>query len=529
MPVDYIAPDIRAPGVGVGAAGNTPVRATRMQNIQRLIKLLRAEHPCIRIADPAEPEVLLTIRAATDELGLRRYCWSLPCGLYDDGIKGSPAEADTNSPRDALLHLSRLPGRLCAVMLDLSGHLRPGEPESAVVRRLLRELIFRFESSGSYLILLDAGDTLPPEVQQIATPFEVAPPEEKKLDQIVRSTVRELNDRYQIRAQVDAATLRAIVRNLKGLTARQARRVVAEAVLDDRALDAKDVGVVLEAKRRLLADQGLLEFVDVPVSLESIGGLKHLKAWLARRRDALSERAVEFGIRPPRGVLMLGVQGAGKSLSAKAVATAWQRPLLRMDVGSLFDKYIGETERKLRETLRQAERMAPIVLWIDEIEKAFASAAAQSNDGGVSRRMFATLLTWMQDHNAPVFLIATANDIEALPPELLRKGRFDEIFFIDLPAIDARHQIISIHLKKRNRDPKQFDLDALAEATAGYSGAEIEQAIVAALIDAFSGKQELTTHHVLAAVRASPPLSVTMSEKIERLRAWARGRCVPAD
>jgi len=223
------------------------------------------------------------------------------------------------------------------------------------------------------------------------------------------------------------------------------------------------------------------------------------------------------------------VQGAGKSLAAKAVATAWQRPLLRMDVGNLYDKYIGETERRLREALRQAEQMAPIVLWIDEIEKAFASAAAQSSDGGLSKRMFGALLTWMQEHRAPVFLIATANDIEALPPELLRKGRFDEIFFVDLPDLDARAQIFAIHLKKRKRDPKQFDVALLAQESEGFSGAEIEQSVISALHDAFAAKQELKTEHILNALKNSPPLSVTMSEKVAELREWAQGRCVPAD
>src|SRR4029077_1905948 len=225
---------------------------------------------------------------------------------------------------------------------------------------------------------------------------------------------------------------------------------------------------------------------------------------------------------------MLGVQGAGKSLAAKAIATAWKRPLLRMDVGALYDKYIGESERRLRDALKQAERMAPIILWIDEIEKAFASAASQSSDGGLSKRMFGTLLTWMQERTAPVFLMATANDIEALPPELLRKGRFDEIFFVDLPGLEARSAIIEIHLKKRRRDPKRFDVAALAVASDGFSGAEIEQAIVSAMHEAFAAKSELATEHLLSAVKTSPPLSVTMAEKVQELRNWAQGRCVSA-
>ena len=273
----------------------------------------------------------------------------------------------------------------------------------------------------------------------------------------------------------------------------------------------------------------MLEYIESPVSLDEIGGLRRLKFWLEQRRSALTNAAQQFGLQPPRGILMLGIQGTGKSLSAKAVATAWKWPLLRMDVGSLYDRYVGESERKLRESLRQAERMSPLVLWIDEIEKALASSANTSTDGGLSRRMFGQMLTWMQEHKAPVFVIATANDIEALPPELLRKGRFDEIFFVDLPDRDARQQIFAIHLRKRKRDPKSFDLGKLADASAGFSGAEIEQAVVSALHSAFSAEKQLSTEHLVETMSASPPLSVTMAERVQALRQWASGRCVPAD
>jgi len=281
-------------------------------------------------------------------------------------------------------------------------------------------------------------------------------------------------------------------------------------------------------KRQALHSGSLLEYIETPASVNEIGGLQRLKQWLEQRRCALTDEAGAFGITAPRGILMLGVQGTGKSLCAKAVAAAWQQPLLRLDPSVLYDRYVGESEKRLRDALHQAEAMAPIVLWIDEIEKGFASAAAQSIDGGLSQRMFGTLLTWMQEHTAPVFLVATANDIEALPPELLRKGRFDEIFFIDLPTAEVRQQIFAIHLKKRKRDPQKFDLDALAKASEGYSGAEIEQAIVSGLYDAFTAKKVLDTDTIVHALRASPPLSVIMAERVEALRAWAKNRCVPA-
>jgi SpoVK/Ycf46/Vps4 family AAA+-type ATPase len=247
------------------------------------------------------------------------------------------------------------------------------------------------------------------------------------------------------------------------------------------------------------------------------------------RHGGFSAEARKFGLDPPRGILLLGVQGCGKSLCAKVVASAWRMPLLRMDPGVLYQKYIGESEARLREALRQAESMSPVVLWIDEIEKAFASASADSADGGLSQRMFGTLLTWMQEHEAPVFVVAAANDIEALPPELLRKGRFDEIFFVDLPAAEVREQIFAIHLRKRARDPSQFDLRALAEVSDGYSGSEIEQGVIAGLHQAYADKAELDTERLVAAIQGSPPLSMTMAESVAALRQWAQGRCVPAD
>ncbi len=320
-----------------------------------------------------------------------------------------------------------------------------------------------------------------------------------------------------------------MIRNLRGLSRRQVRQVVLDAVTDDRRLDASDLNHMLAAKRQFLTGDGMLEYVETPAHIGEIGGMNNLKAWLARRSDALSEAATSFGLTPPRGIFMLGVQGSGKSLAAKAVATAWSRPLLRMDPSLLFDRFIGESERRLHSALAQAEAMAPIVLWIDEIEKGFASAASQSVDGGLSKRMFGTLLTWMQERTAPVFLIATANDIESLPPELLRKGRFDEIFFVDLPKLEARAAIFHIHLTKRKRNPDTFDLAALAAASDGYSGAEIEQAVISGLFEAFSAKTDLTTEILITTLRNSPPLSVTMAERINDLRAWSQGRCVPAD
>jgi hypothetical protein len=497
-----------------------------MSDLDHINRLITARHPCLAVSTFEEGYALGLLRQIAVERGWDLWLWSITRGVSDGLLADSPPVLNTEHPAAALYHFAKQQPHRPAIFVttDLADHLKDGR-----TLRLLREAVERFERTGSTLVLIDHMEELPPVIGALATRVEIGFPEEPELESIVKETLRGVNQETKIEVQLSRRELQTIVRNLRGLSRRQARQVVLDSVCDDRRFDASDLEIVLARKRRVVGSTGPLEFVQAPVSLDEVGGLKRLKHWLAQRRDCLTDEAAAFGISPPRGVLMLGVQGAGKSLSAKAVATAWQRPLLRLDAGSLYEKFIGESERHLREALHQAEMMAPVVLWVDEIEKGFASAASHSADGGLSKRMFGALLTWMQEHKAPVFLVATANDIEALPPELLRKGRFDEIFFVDLPALEARQTIFDIHLRKRKRDPAKFDLAALAEASEGYSGAEIEQAILGALHDAYAGKKDLTTQHVLAALKNSPPLSVTMAEKVAQLRDWAQGRCVPAE
>jgi len=490
----------------------------------RLEHLIRARHPCVTIVTYEEDYALEMVHKAADRLGRALWVWSVIDGVHDGFRSDGLPIADTQHPAAALYHYAMNENRSVCVMLDLAGHL--SEPRTL---RALRELISRFRKTGGSLIMIESRDDLPAVVSSQTTRFEISLPDERELEQITINTLRQFNREQPIEVDITRRELQMMIRNLRGLTRRQAEQVILDAVAEDRRFHADDVNTVLARKRQMIHRGGLLEYIETPVDLSQIGGLRRLKHWLKQRQDALTDEATSFGLRAPRGVLMLGVQGAGKSLCAKAIATAWERPLLRMDVGALYDRYIGESERRLRDALSQAEMMAPIILWIDEIEKAFASAASRSTDGGLSQRMFGSLLTWMQEHQAPVFLVATANDIEALPPELLRKGRFDEIFFVDLPSEATRREILAIHLEKRGRDPQRFDLDALTEASEGYSGAEIEQAIISALHDAFAAKVELDTDLVKGALEASPPLSVTMAESVEALRRWAYGRCVPAD
>jgi AAA+ superfamily predicted ATPase len=494
-------------------------------DVQRLQQLFVSQHPCLSIHTVEEDDALQILRTMSVEAGVDMWQWTSSAGLSDGLLSNSTPVADTTAAVAALYKLTTLTQPAVIVLMDIGGHLKDER-----VLRMLRDLIRKCSGEGKWMVaLVDAGNELPPAIRAVSTPFDLSLPDEVELEHVVKSVLRQRSSMVPIHVDIDRRGFQTIIRNLRGLTARQARQVILDTITPDDSFEISVVNKVLAEKRKQFQSVGLLEYVESPVDLGEIGGLNKLKEWLRVRRDVLGDEAAKFGISAPRGVLMLGMQGAGKSLSAKAVATSWQRPLLRMDVGALYDKYIGESEHRLRDALRQAEMMSPIILWIDEIEKGFASAASQSTDGGLSKRMFGSLLTWMQEHKAPVFLVATANDIEALPPELLRKGRFDEIFFVDLPRLEARRQILSIHLAKRKRDPETFDLDTLAEMSDGFSGAEIEQAVIAAMCLAFSARAELATAHLASVIKESPPLSVTMAERIAELRQWAAGRCVSAD
>lgn len=491
----------------------------------KLRSLLKARHACVRVVTDDEPDALLAALDSAHQEKLPSYLWTTLDGLREAALQDAPAVSNTVPAEAALYHLLRnVSGEHAAIVLDLAEHL-----ENAKVLRAWRELVQRYRSMGGVLIMIDHRESVPEVVASHSTVLRPRSLTDDEVQGVIRSAVREVDRDHKVEAKITNRMHESLVRHLRGLSKRQVRQIVLEIVCDDFKLDESDLEKALQAKRRILQNDGVLEHVDAPTSLGQIGGMNALKAWLAARAQSFSRDAEAFGLQPPRGILLLGVQGAGKSLAAKAIATAWQRPLLRLDPGTLYDRYVGESERRLRSALSQADGMAPIVLWIDEIEKGFASAASQSTDGGLSQRMFGTLLTWMQEHRSAVFLVATANNIDALPPELLRKGRFDEIFFVDLPNEEARRQIFAAHFQSRRRDPAAFDLAALSSLSVGFSGAEIEQAIVASLHEAFAARREPTTQDLCRVLENSPPLSRTMREKMDALRAWARGRCVPAD
>ncbi len=490
--------------------------------------LIKSRNPLISIETIDEERAVALVRQVAFQQTHRvLYEWSLTAGLtvLHSETQTSPS-VPGGKPLAALQHILGLDTEKAVFLFRDLGPFA----KDAQVHRTIRDLIAKFAETQSTLILVDALP-VPDELMRFAVRYEIGWPTAEELEAVVKQTYHQLRkESYDhITARMNRAEMDQLVQALRGLTTAQAARVVASAIFDDNELNADDLPRIIESKRTLLGSSGCLESIAADFSADDIGGLDNLKAWLKQRRGGFTPEAAKFGLEPPRGVLMLGIPGCGKSLCAKVVAADWTMPLLRLDPGVLFQKFIGESESQLRQALRQAEAMAPVILWIDEIEKAFASASAASADGGLSKRMFGTLLSWMQDHRHPIFIIATANDISALPPELMRKGRFDEVFFVDLPKAEDRAGILEIHLRRRKRDPAQFDLKRVSEACDGFSGSELEQVVVSALFAAFSEKSELQDKHLLQEIQKTRPLSVLNREKILDLRTWAANRCVPAD
>jgi len=453
--------------------------------------------------------------------------WPLFVWTVADGLKRVPRTdvvTQTYEFQDALRHIDKTPQNGVYMLIDAQPYF-----EDPVNVRLVKEIAQEYHKTARTLIFIGARLDLPADLSRMSARFNLPLPDVAEIRGIFKEEAQ-LWQRTEGRGPLkgDQQAVELIVQYLAGMCEEDARRLVREAVRDDGLINFDDVQRVLKFKRDSLGQGGLLEFEMDSGNMTDIGGLGGLKRWLDRRRIAFTGDAAKLGVDPPKGVLLLGVQGAGKSLAAKAIAGSWNVPLMRLDFAVLYNKFHGESERNLREALKQAEAMAPCVLWIDEIEKGLASDGGES-DGGVSRRMLGTVLTWMAERTAKVFLVATANDVMQLPPELLRKGRMDEIFFVDLPDVATRADIFRIHLKKRKLDPAKFDLAQLAVAADGFSGAEIEQAIVAAIYEALAVKQPLSTQHVLGEIAHTQPLSVVMAEKVSALRQWAAGRTVKAD
>ena len=408
------------------------------------------------------------------------------------------------------------------MLLDFHPYL-----EDAVHVRFLKDIALTYPKHYSTVVLVGFALKIPAELQPFTARFRLPLPSPDELRGIVYDVAGEWGAEHGRRdVQTTNKAIDLLVRNLVGLTATDARRLAYKAIKDDGVISESEMPEVMRAKYELLGRDSVAVVSNTrrrnsPKSAECNGFASGSKCGKSFFFDSN-----ELNLDPPRGVLLLGVQGCGKSLVAKATAAIFGVPLLRLDFGVLYNKYYGETERNLRKAFETAEVMSPCVLWMDEIEK---GVAVQEDDDGLSRRMLGTFLTWLSEHKKPVFIVATANDIVRLPPELVRKGRFDEIFFVDLPLPQNRRDILRIHLVKRSLNPAQFDLDALVEATKGFSGSEIEQAVVSAMYTAHAQKHTLTQQDLLAEIQQTRPLSVVMAEKVQETRDWASSRTVPCD
>lgn len=485
--------------------------------------LVNSRHPIITVETSEEVRVEQLIGEVAAELDVPFFTWTVTTGLLRRGTDQPMYETD--DPQKALASIALIRGDGLFLLKDFIRYLE----EPKILRRV-RELAASFRDVRRSIILSAPVLKLPQELEDEAVEFHVSLPDATGLLPVVRATIDEQRMQLKLKVELDQAGIRQVASNLVGLTMDEARRTLAMCIHARGRVDQHLVTEVLEAKRASIRHEGVLEYLKTENSFSDVAGLASLKEWLRRRRGAFSAEGQKFGLEPPKGILITGVQGCGKSLCAKAVAGEWKMQLARLDAGSLYDKFIGESEKRLRKALELAEQLSPIVLWIDEIEKGFAATGASADvDAGLTQRILATLLTWLQDRKAGVFLVATSNNISALPPELLRKGRFDEIFFVDLPDVDARAELFGVHLKRRGREVGEFDLRALAEASDGFSGAEIEQAIVAGMYAAFSKQQPLSTAILVDELRSTRPLSVTRAEDVAALRNWARTRAVPAD
>ncbi len=498
---------------------------------QELEVLIRARYPIIYLISWEEERVEQYLSQIAQKRKKKLYLWSFTQGIVKRGADPQRVKTGSNNTADPLTALDTVLEQVePAIYLfkDLHPFMEDQRCNLAIIRRL-RDVAHHLRDSYKTIVVVAPMLKMAPELSKDVTVLEFGLPTLDDFGRLLERILEDVKDKPQIRINLDADSRDRLLRAAQGLTLKEAENVFAKTLVLDGKLDADDVTVVFSEKQQIIRKSGLLEYYESQDEFSNVAGLDELKNWLVKRGMAFSDRAVEFGLPAPRGVLLLGVQGCGKSLCAKAVSSLWRLPLLRFDIGRVFGSLVGSSEENVRRAIQTAESIAPAILWMDEIDKALAgSVGSAGSDGGTSARVFGTLLTWLSEKTAPVFVIATANNVSQLPPELLRKGRLDEIFFVDLPAEAERKEVLRIHIEKRNRDPSNFDLQILAKGSEGFSGAEIEEAIIAGLFDAFSEGVELSTEIIRSSMAATVPLSKTMSEELSQLRGWAQGRTRPA-
>jgi len=490
--------------------------------VAELALLFESQSPLIVCEDAEEDRIIAVIEAAAERIFVPIMVWRAHVGLSRAGEEHPVTGTD-----DPLHAVAFIESANHETIYHLRGFDEPLRDARVVSR--MKEVCRKMETHRGGVVLSGPSVDVPPELAAYASYFTLPPPTAIEYHDVIASVIDELRRTHRVTISLSPEEAEELYATVRGLSLGEVRRILAKGIVKDGRLDHDDIAEVREAKRKILERTDVLSSVETAATLDGVAGLAHFKAWIQNRTRAFREPAAarSFGLTPPRGVLLIGVQGCGKSLAAKAIAGEWRLPVVRFDPGALFSKYVGETEKALKRSLAVVEAMAPLVLWFDELEKAFTEDS--DSDGGVSRRVLGSLLSWLQEHRAPVFVVATANDITSLPPELLRKGRFDEIFFVDLPGPEVRVELFRTHLAAHGRALADQELAMLASETDGFSGAEIEQLVVAALNAAFTAGVELSAEQLAVEARATTPLSRTMAEPIAALRAWANGRAVKAD
>jgi AAA+ superfamily predicted ATPase len=495
--------------------------------VDELDVLIRARYPIIYVVSWEEARVERHLRRIAERHGKELHEWSVTTGMHRVGTTAGSGQRKRGvaDPVEALETVIDYKEPAIYLFKDFHPFVRPGMHGNIPAVRKLREVARALGDTYKTLVICSPLLDLAPELEKDVTVLDYPLPSTDELDGLLRRICDDVKEHKDLSIDLDGKGREALVQAAGGLTLQEAENVFAKSLVNDGQLDGDDVSTVFSEKQQIIRKSGLLEYFDTDTELSDVGGLEDLKDWLARRAMAFTDKARKFGLPSPKGILLVGVQGCGKSLCAKAVSRAWNMPLLRFDVGRMFSSLVGSSEENVRRAIAVAESIAPAVMWVDEIDKAFAgSQGSAGTDGGTTARVMSTFLTWLSEKQKPVFVLATANDISQLPPELLRKGRLDEIFFVDLPNDSERQRIFEIHVNKRGRDASAFDLPRLAAAAEGFSGAEIEQAVISALYDVFYMGRELQTADVLRSVKETVPLSRTMSERISGLRAWAEGR-----
>lgn len=503
------------PSAKLGAVGQFT-----QSHVHDLEAVIRSRTPLVAIESDEEPQAVSLVRQIAKRLQLKAYRWTVTEGLVSFEPCDQPAQAVFKA-LELLSYIKASADHCLFVLLDFHPFL-----QDAMHVRYLKDIALAYPQHYNTVFFVSHSLALPEELRPFSAHFRLPLPTLAELRAIVCEVAGEWGAEHGNRdVQTTDKALELLVRNLAGLTATDARRLARKAIDDDGVISPSDLPEVMRAKYELLGRDGVLSFEYETVQFAEIGGLRRLRTWLEQRRSFFLDEP-EAKLDPPRGILLLGVQGCGKSLAAKAAAGIFGVPLLRLDFGVLYNKYYGETEKNLRQALQTAEVLAPAVLWMDEVEK---GVAVGDEDDGLSRRILGTLLTWMAERRSAVFLVATANDITRLPPELVRKGRFDEIFFVDLPKPATRREILAIHLHKRTLNPAQFDLEALAQAAEGFSGSELEQAVVSARYAARAQARDVSQADILEEIHQTRPLSVVMAEQVTELQQWANERTVPCD